>query len=369
MSEWGDIPHNSRHLMRVAHEAGYRVVYIESIGMRRPQLTARDFKKVSRRFWRTLRPLRRIQPRFWVYTPVVIPLHGNRRIERLNARLLTVQLQLLRLVLVARDVILWSYLPQIVPMRRGLRARATIYYRTDDYTSFPHVPREALAAAEANAVREADLCIAAAERYLDGALREARRAIWLPNGVDAQHYRNASESPAASGRPTILMIGTLDSWMDTELLAEVARIRSEWRFALAGPRRTNVDVLLALPNVEYLGVVDYGVLPDVVGRASVGIIPFRLGPVTEGATPGKMYQYLASGKPVVATRFLEPGEFGAHVYLADDNALDFAKAIERALREDSPWRQSERRKLMERHTWRARFESIEAALHDATVVG
>src|SRR5918912_772431 len=73
MSEWGDVPHNSRHLMRVAQGRGHRVLYVETIGLRAPRLDRRDALKILRRLRRLARPLRRVERGFWVLSPVAVP--------------------------------------------------------------------------------------------------------------------------------------------------------------------------------------------------------------------------------------------------------------------------------------------------------
>src|SRR5437879_3824065 len=92
MSEWGDVPHNSRHLMNVARDRGYRVLYVESLGLRSARLTGRDLRKIGRRLRRTVHPLRRVAPGYWVMTPIAIPIHGHALLERVNSRLVLWQL-------------------------------------------------------------------------------------------------------------------------------------------------------------------------------------------------------------------------------------------------------------------------------------
>src|SRR4051794_1669190 len=93
MSQWSDIPHNSRHLMRVAHSRGSNVLYVESIGLRNPQLTRRDLSKIARRLRRMLVPLRKVADGYWVLAPVALPLQGWRSIGRINKWLLGAQIR------------------------------------------------------------------------------------------------------------------------------------------------------------------------------------------------------------------------------------------------------------------------------------
>src|SRR5207302_893635 len=140
--------------------------------------------------------------------------------DSLNRRLLAFQLRLVTRILRFRSPILWSYVPNGVPLADAVGARAAVYFRTDDYTSIPGIVGPAMARAEREAVARADLCVAPARRYFDGPLRSARRRLWLPNAVELDQYAGSlPPDPYASvARPVLLMVGTLESWVATDLL-------------------------------------------------------------------------------------------------------------------------------------------------------
>lgn len=364
INEWGDVPRNQVHLMRVAHDRGYSVLYVETVGLRRPELTLRDVKKIARRIRRLLRPIRRVDDRFWVFSPISFPVHGIRALDRVNRDVLGLQLRVVCHFIGLVRPILWSYLPQGVSLKSSLKPSATIYFRCDDYTAFRGVNARQIERLEGEAVANADLCLASARHYLDGPLKSAYHALWLPNAVDLAHYdgQNTSDPYIGIERPVLLMMGTLEYWLDVVLLAAIARLRPSWTIVLAGPLRIDLTPVREISNVKYLGVVAYDRLPDLVANADVCLIPFLRTPVSDGASPGKMFQYLAGGRPVVATRVLDPADFGDFVYFADNDPEDFVRVVERAISEDTSERRVWRITQMREHTWERRFDSIEAAL-------
>ena len=102
-------------------------------------------------------------------------------------------------------------------------------------------------------------------------------------------------------RPTIGYYGAIAEWFDAPLVARLAAMRPEWRFELIGSTLGgNVRPLEGLANVRLLGECPYAELPGRIDGWDAFIIPFRRLPLTEATNPVKVYEMLATGRPVVA---------------------------------------------------------------------
>ena len=138
------------------------------------------------------------------------------------------------------------------------------------------------------------------------------------------------------GKPpavTIGFYGAIAEWFDAELVADLATLRPGWRFELIGSTFTgNVTRLEQLPNVTLLGEKPYRELPRLVAGWDCFVVPFKRTPLTEATNPMKVYEMLATGKPVVAVDLpeLRPMARDGLLSIADD-AAGFAAAIEREL--------------------------------------
>src|SRR5438270_13580205 len=86
-AEWdAELPTNQHHLMsRLAEDN--RVLFIESLGLRRPQLALRDIVRLWRRLLDGLRGVRLVG-NVHVLSPLTVPAHGNRLARALNRLLL-----------------------------------------------------------------------------------------------------------------------------------------------------------------------------------------------------------------------------------------------------------------------------------------
>ena len=365
INEWAGLPVNSHHLMREAATRGYRVLYVDPIGLRKPTMSRKDVAKLGRRL-RLLRvPLASVAPGIWRLAPAAIPLQDTNLGIAVNERLLAFQIRRALARLRADRVLLWAYPPQLVALRSELPCELAIYHRTDDYVSLPGVNAELLADLEIQAVEHADLCIAPARAYLDGPLRNARNGLWVPNAVDHRRFDPSRLGPdplPQVGRPRLLVMGTFDAWVDLDLLHDVMSSRPSWTLVLAGTAKISLERLLTLTNVHFLGRVPYEDLPTLVSHCDVGLVPFRIGPVAADATPSKLYQYLAGGLPVLCTPFLDPELFGGRVAIGPAAADGFAQTIEGLLVTDSAAERQERQTFVREHTWAARFDAVEAEL-------
>jgi glycosyltransferase involved in cell wall biosynthesis len=192
------------------------------------------------------------------------------------------------------------------------RRRFLLYDCNDDHSSFPGM-RSWTRGYFFKASRDADAVFASADALLDKIVNirgDGAGCEYLGNGVDFGHFQkndDAGNAAATGTKPKIGYIGALAPWLDFEALADLARRRPEWEIVLVGPILLGVEDqvmdVTALPNVFHLPAVSYDRLPGILGQFAVGLIPFKYNELTRGVNPNKMYEYLACGLPVVATRF------------------------------------------------------------------
>ena len=86
-NDWESDPLSKKHIMKrlAAHN---RVLWVNSLGYRRPRPSARDFRRAAQKLRRIARGLRRVAPNLWVWSPFVLPFHGNAAARRWNERFL-----------------------------------------------------------------------------------------------------------------------------------------------------------------------------------------------------------------------------------------------------------------------------------------
>jgi glycosyltransferase involved in cell wall biosynthesis len=203
--------------------------------------------------------------------------------------------------------ILWAFAYNVL-FRDEWPAARVFYDCIDHLDVFPHPKRE-LRRKHDRALREADSVFAVSRPLLAEILPSRPDAEYLPNAVDFPRFE-LTAAPGPSGSPVAVYVGALARWVDFGLLGEVAADHPEWEFRLYGEALDGdfaSSRIRDLPNLKFLGALEHDAVPEALAGAHVGLIPFRVTPVTDCVSPIKLYEYLAAGRPVVSTPMAETG--------------------------------------------------------------
>jgi len=238
-----------------------------------------------------------------------------------------------------RDVVMVSNIYTAPLVRWFAKGKPVIYDCNDHHLSFALTPPWA-ERYFASTCRRADSIVCVSDSLAETLPPESRGKVRvIGNGVEYARFAG-NAAPAAAllpfrPQPILLFVGAIYEWIDFDLLAQIAASHPNKMLVLVGPvarfLQTQMEKLLAAPNVKYLGEVPYDHLPAYLTAADVGLMPFIKTQHTQVLNPGKLYLYLAAGKPVVSTAVSpELIALKDEIFLAEDAAA-FVAQIGRAL--------------------------------------
>jgi glycosyltransferase involved in cell wall biosynthesis len=357
--DWGAHPSSTQHLIH--HMPGERrVVWVNSIGLRRPRFGLHDARRAASKVAAAVHAPPRARGSAVtgppapgpLVQPLVLPMAQGRLGRAVNRAALARSVGRASRTAGLRRPVLWVSLPSAVDAVGALGEAGLVYYCGDDFGALAGVDHAAALAFEAELAERADLILAASPTI--AARFPAERTHLLEHGVDFELFSTpVAAAPEVDGPgPVAGFYGALAPWIDIELLAEVARLLPDWRFVFIGPRACDVSALTARPNVSLLGPRPHGELPAYAQHWTAGLIPFRDIPQIRACNPLKLREYLAAGRPVVATDFPALGPYRGHIRVVSGPSA-MAEALE-AARLDGSEGVASRRAVVAQEGWSSR---------------
>lgn len=356
-ADWNAAIATNQHRATDALAQRYEIVFAEGAGTRR--LKVSDAGRVLRR----LRPQpatagRAVPDGVQIVSPRILPHHAPST-RALNSVLLHRQVQ--RWIDHPGPRLLWTY----TPFTYGLEGFAdrTVYHLVDLLHQNPGVHSGRLLDVERSLGGRVDLGIATSPAIAEHLRTQGFRDVrCLPNVADVDLFADAARRNV-SRETSVVFAGTIAPHkIDLELLADLSKsLRPNEKLRLIGP------VVGSVPGfAELVGPLGPQALARELARASVGIVPYRLSPLTAGISPLKTFEYLAAGLPVVSTVLpaVEPIDGAVHV----ENRSDFVSRVLDLLRTPDAGRAARMTELARGRDWGSRGEVLRGLVEDLLAV-
>jgi glycosyltransferase involved in cell wall biosynthesis len=163
----------------------------------------------------------------------------------------------------------------------------------------------------------------------------------IPNGADMRIFNVKMESNYRSklnlhDKKVCIYFGRLDGWAGVYMLAEICSIfeqtRPDVKFLMVGG---GIEQVKFPNNAIVINAVPHYEVPKMIAVADVVLVPFPENEVSHAASPLKLFEGMAMGKTVIASRvsgIQEVVQSGYNGFLVDpNNPKDWCEAIEAVL--------------------------------------
>jgi len=370
-----DTPVNVHHLMKRLSQ-NHPVLWVDSQPLRLPSFTSSDLGKIVRRLKTASSGIRGLQENIWGITPKTLPIYRSAFIQKWNDQRLKKTILNAGKSLKMNSPILWVFLPTAVKMVGNLGERLIVYHCVDDYSANPGVNPRVISEMEQEMLKKAEVVFATSQPLQRSLQKFHSNVIWIPAGVDETFFQkqNYPEPKDLAGihHPRIGFTGAISGYkVDIPLLIEASERYPDVSFVLIGPvgagdPYTDVSYLKKQSNVFFLGPRKHEQLPEYLYHMDALMLPSAQTPSIRASFPVKIYEYLATGKPVIARKQETLMSFWSVIYLASSNT-DFLDGIGQVLKDQDSCCAKARVKLAMQNTWTDRIQQISTVIEQALI--
>ena len=366
--DWGHHPSSAQRLIERLL-GSYQVLWVNTIGTRRPTISGQDLARAVR--WmrgprRSSAAHQQLERNPGVITPVMWPGWRAGWECSLNAKLLSraVNRELAARPRRGRRVALTT-LPITAPLIGRLAVDRWVYYCVDDYPAWPGVDGPTLRELELQQIQAVDRLMAVSRPLQQHLARSGRVSTLLSHGVDLPHWRSRSVSDLPVPiwwqrleRPILLFWGLVDRRLD---LAWCRALATRGTLLLVGPEQSPDPRLREVGRTVRPGAVSYNQLPALAAAADLLVLPYAQLPVTLAMEPLKFKEYLATDRPVVARRLPALGEWSDAADLVE-TVEELVQAVDERLASGLPVRQKLARGRLAAESWESKAQQLAALI-------
>lgn len=183
--------------------------------------------------------------------------------------------------------------------------------------------------------------------------------ILVENGVSKDFIAQPTELPykITERRPRLGYVGFISQRTDLELLEYVAKNCENCDLIIAGPNEGPLSKsnILDYQNVVYLGPIPNTEVASLLQSFDICLIPHKKTPYSDSMSPLKLYQYLASGRPIVSTPVAGTEKF-TKLIAVSSSYENFVQLINETLANDDIDKAHLRIERAKQESWEFRVE-------------
>jgi len=210
-------------------------------------------------------------------------------------------------------------------------------------------------------VNEANVVVGTAKVLVQKLIDLGRSdALYLPNAANEyifdkyKSYSRPVDLPGNFKRIGLYFGSLYGEWFAWEYLQEAADKNADMAFVLIGDK-PSPDRLPMLPsNIIFLGAKQIQELPAYLAYSDISLLPFLPGKISDAVSPIKVFEYLFSGSPVIATRL--PEIVGYPGVLVANSPQEFAHLCGEAFISEEAVLEND--KFIFNNSWFSRLENL-----------
>lgn len=326
---------NKQHMAKNFEKHGHKVIYVDSLGIRKPKVDKRDILRILKRFKSLFKPYKKVSSNIWVVSPFILPFHKYKAVAKFNDIFLSIVIKILMYFLDFKKYFFWTYSPVTNTIIDKFSAINKIYHCVDDLSALPNVDKDILIEKEKELISKSDYIFTTSENLFNYIKPLNENSYYQNNVCDYEHFSKAKKLDYKMPDDIfkikgikIIFVGAISSYkVNFELLNQIAKKNPTWNILMIGQigegqPETKIDLLESCSNIHLLGAKNYDDIPMYLHFSDVSIIPANLNDYTKSMFPMKFFEYLSSGLQVVSTNLVSLNQYSNLCYISSTN-LEF----------------------------------------------
>ena len=332
-ADWDSpIQTNKQYVSKEIAKLGNRVLYVESLGVRKIQMNKKDLLRIFKRIINNLLIIKQKEKNIWVLSFILFPGATNKRIILINKIIFNFNLFIAMKLLNFKQDYLWTYNPLTSLYLDINKFKSSIYHAVDAIEHQPFMPKDLIKRQEIILSKKVDKIFVTSKNIINKLKKYNSNISYFGNVCDYEHFSKSLSTHIddippdikSISKPIIGFIGSISEYkLNYKLIYDVAKSLKEINFVFIGPtddslNHSNLNRLKNLKNVYLLGFRKYKDLPSYCAFFDVAWLPLIHNNYTKSMFPMKFFEYLAAGLPIVSTNLESLREFRKFVYMSDD---------------------------------------------------
>lgn len=272
--------------------------------------------------------------------------------------------------------IIWFSSPNLYPLIKNSIPSHTkvVYDCMDDHAAFPDADLKRIIAEEKSLMERADYIIFSADYLKKKVLYRYnmldKECIVVNNAIQIDENKDTDLIPSEISEKIdkikslsnpLIYIGTIAEWFDFSTIQKVLDAFPDLNLVLIGPESSSVS---CHKQIHHLGSVQHRYIYNIMPLAFALVMPFEITELIKSVNPVKLYEYIYSGRPVIASRYCETEKFREYVnlYSSQHEFMEIIKKIKtESLTEE---RVCDCKSYVLKNKWENRYDSIKAYLEE-----
>ncbi|MBI5806583.1 glycosyltransferase [candidate division TA06 bacterium] len=258
--------------------------------------------------------------------------------------------------------VFWASLPFDALWLKCFKEYKLIYDCSEQFSEFDNWRniKKSIIEWDNQLTKEADQVFVQTEYLRDIKTPLNKNIAVMPNAVDEKVFSLITDGDLYNSlkdipKPVLGYVGSINYRLDLELIKAIAKEKPDWSIVLVGNK--SLDAQIDWPkNVYFIDGMEYTQMPGTIASFDVCLLPHLANKLVDSESPIKLFDYMATGKPIVSQNLAGVRPYKDYVYLAE-NKDQFIAAIEKALKEDET-SQTKRKEYGLTQNWDNRVNQI-----------